>query len=146
MKNISTLLIPFLLIACQQFEPEPKLVNALTDETITIRGNIVEIDDRTHRLDYYDVHEPDSHYEQLSSRGFHGGGPTWFGITYGAIKLSNPELLDNIRFDDEAEGLAVWSSNRSTLEQIGRLISTVKSDEQLMNNCINVAETNWKME
>ncbi|UII20723.1 Imm51 family immunity protein [Fulvivirga ligni] len=146
MKNISTLLIPLLLIACQQFEPEPKLVNALTDESISIRGNIVEIDERTYRLDYYDVHEPDSHYEQLSSRGFQGGGPTWLGITYGAIKLSNPELLDNIRFDDEAEGLAIWSSSRSTLEQIGRLISTVKSDEQLLNICIQVAEANWKME
>ena len=141
-------ILPVLFImACQQkLEPEPKLINALTDESLAIHGNLIEIDERTYRLDYYDVYEPDSHYEKLASKGYHGGGPTWLGITYGAIKLSNVELMDGIRFDDEAEGLAIWGYDRLTLLQIGRLISVIKTDEQLMNKCIAVAEAEWKME
>jgi hypothetical protein len=147
MNKIKAVILPLLFIACQQqFPLEPKLIDALTDESITIRGNLIEIDQQTYRLDYYDGDEPDSHYEQLASKGYQGGGPTWLGITYGAIKLSDPNLLDDIRFDDEADGLAIWSSNKSTLEQIGRLLSTIKSDERLLNDCIKVAEANWTME
>lgn len=141
------LLLLVLLFACQQqYQSESKLFDALTDESVSIRGSLVEIDKRTYRLDYYDVYESDSHYEQLASRGYQGGGPTWLGITYGAVKLSEPALLDEIRFDDEAEGLAIWSSNKLALEQVGRLIAAVKSDEQLMSQCIKVAESDLIME
>jgi len=147
MKKIPPVILLLLLISCQQqFDPEQKLVNALTGQSITIRGNLIEIDKRTYRLDYYDVHEPDSHYEQLASKGYQGGGPSWLGITYGAIKLSNEAFLCKIRFDDEADGLAIWSSDKPALQQIGRLISVVKADEQLLNRCITVAEAHWQME
>ena len=146
MNKISISILLTILISCQQLEPNDKLVKALSDQSIPIRGNLVKIDEQTYRLDYYDIYESDSHFEQLSSKGYQGGGPTWLGITYGAIQLSNPELLDQIRFDDEADGLAIWSSGRPTLEQIGRLISTIKSDDLLMNHCIDIAEANWRIE
>ena len=146
MKKI-ILLLPLILISCiQKFDPEPKLVEALKNESISIRGNLIDMNERVYRLDYYDIYEPDSHYELIVAKGYHGGGPTWLGIIYGAITLSNLELLDQIRFDDEAEGLTIWSQNKSALEQIGRLISVVKSNEKLMDDCINVAKAKWKME
>lgn len=73
-------------------------------------------------------------------------GPSWVGIIYGAIKMSDKTLLERVRFDDEAEGLAIWSLDKSNLEKIGRLISVMKSDETILIQAIEVAKKNWKME
>lgn len=106
----------------------------------------MEISQSMYRLDYYDVSEKDSHYQFLSSQGYQGGGPSWLGITYGAIKLSETALLDKIRFDDEADGLAIWSSDKEALLKIGRLLSVIKSDETILKQAIQVAEENGEME
>jgi len=130
----------------KQAKKNEKLVNSLTDKKVGIRGNIIEISKTEFRLDYYDIDEEDSHSEFLVSEGYQGGGPSWAGIIYGAIKMSDPELFNEIRFDPEAQGLAIWSSERSILEKIGRLISTVKSDDLILAQAIKVAKRNWQME
>ena len=137
----------FIVANCSgQIEKNQKLINSLNDSEMEIRGNLIEMGENDYRLDYYDVYEKDSHYKFLESKGYQGGGPSWLGIIYGAIKLSEPDLLIGIRFDDEAEGLAIWCSDKSKLEKIGRLISMVKSDDELLMKAIKVAENDGQME
>ena len=127
-------------------EKNKKLLNALSNSEIKVRGNLVEISPEEFRLDYYDADEQDSHYNFLSLNGYQGGGPSWLGIIYGAIQLSDPEIMTKIRFDDEAAGLAIWSSDKETLLKIGRLISVIKSDEAILKQAIQVAEQDGEME
>jgi hypothetical protein len=128
-----------------QEKKEPKLLEALTNVSITPRGLIHKIDNE-YRLDYYDTYEKDSHMRFLKEKGYQGGGPSWLGIIYGAIKLSDETILSQIKFDDESDGIAIWSKNKNTLEKVSRLISVVKSNKNLLLKSITVAEKNWKME
>ena len=146
MKSICFFLFVFILGCNGQTKKNEKLIDALKDDNIEIRGNLVELGINDYRLDYYDVYEKDSHYKFLEAKGYQGGGPSWYGIIYGAIKMSEPTILKKIRFDDEAEGLAIWSSDKKTLIKIGKLISVVKSDKNILLEAIKVAEKNWKME
>ena len=146
MKLIYTLFI-FIIISCSgQVEKNKKLINCLNNEKSETRGNLIEISKSEFRLDYYDVYEKDTHFDFLESKGYQGGGPSWLGIIYGAIKMSEPEIMNGIRFDDEADGLAIWSSDKSKLEKIGRLISVLKSDDEILMKAIKIADKNWKME
>jgi hypothetical protein len=129
-----------------QIAKNDKLVNALNNSDLQIRGNLIEISSNEYRLDYYDVYEKDSHFEFLNEKGYQGGGPSWLGIIYGAIQMSDPTIEGKVRFDDEAEGLAIWSSDRKSLEKVGRLISVVKSDEGIMLKAVQVAEQAGEME
>ncbi len=123
-----------------------KLVHALQDTTLTNRGNLIKIAENEFRFDYYDVSEKDSHSDYLQNLGFQGGGYSWEGIVYGAVKLSEPKILNTIRFNPEAEGLAIWSTDKGSLEKIGRLIAVVKSDNEILTDCINVAKKRFRME
>ncbi len=146
MKFIAQFLL-LLMISCNApMEKNVQLVNALNNPKLKIRGNLIKVGTDEYRLDYYDVSEKDSHYNFLSANGYQGGGPSWLGIVYGAAHLSDPQLLTNIRFDDEAEGLAIWSSDKETLLKIGRLISVMKSDEAILKQAIQVAEQDGEME
>ncbi|WP_272151329.1 Imm51 family immunity protein [Tenacibaculum aiptasiae] len=134
-------------VSCnKQVQKNQKLIHSLTDEGIEIRGNLIQVNKLEFRLDYYDVYEKDSSFEFLKTKGYQGGGPSWAGIIYGAIKMSDEILLEEIRFDDEAEGLAIWSSDKSKLEKIGRLISVIKLDERILMQAIEIAEISGKME
>ncbi|MBN2528418.1 MAG: hypothetical protein JXR76_18665 [Deltaproteobacteria bacterium] len=110
------------------------------------RGKIVKLSEDSFRFDYYDVNEKDSSYEFLSSRGFHGGGPSWAGIIYGLIKLKDEKIFRQIDFDPESDGLAIWSSKRLPLENISTLIDEVKNDPSLMNKAIEIAMADSQME
>jgi hypothetical protein len=92
------------------------------------------------------VYEKDSDYNFLIEKGFQGGGPSWLGIVYGAVQMSDPDLQSKLRFDDEAEGLAIWSADKASLEKVGRLIAVVKSDERILLQAIEVAENAGQME
>jgi len=136
-----------ILISCSNsIEKNSKLVNAICDTTISIRGNLIVIAENAYRLDYYDIDETDSHIDYLRKQGFQGGGYSWEGIVYGAIMLSDPNIMNLIQFDPEAEGLAIWSTDKATLEKIGRLIAVVKTDKQILKECITVAKKHLKME
>lgn len=142
----------FLFLVCSVFNcssnptKNEKLVHALSDNKMSIRGHIVEISNSEFRLDYYDVYEKGSSVKFLEKLKYQGGGESWVGIIYGAIKLSDPNLLDDIRFDPEADGVAIWSTNKRVLEKIGRLLNVIKSDEKILMECIRVAEKNSQME
>ncbi|TMM28833.1 hypothetical protein FDT66_13080 [Polaribacter aestuariivivens] len=145
-KGIILILFSLFVFSCtSQEEKSPELVKALIDNNIIPRGQIHKIENE-YRLDYYDVYEKDSHMEFLKNKGYQSGGASWSGIIYGAIKLSDDKILTQIRFDDEAEGIAIWSKNRKCLEKVSRLISVVKSDNKLLLKCISIANKNWKME
>ena len=146
MKLTQTFLL-FLLISCNsQTSKNEKLTFALTDYKSEIRGKVIEINSKEYRFDYYDVYENDSHSDFLVSKGYQGGGPSWLGIIYGAIKMSDPKILNIIRFDEEAEGIAIWSSDKNSLEKTGRLITVLKNDDSILLESIKVAERNGKME
>ncbi|MDA7502246.1 immunity 51 family protein [Chitinophagales bacterium] len=147
MKIILSTIFLFLFISCNgQVEKNELLTRSLTDTTLKIRGNLIELGTSDYRLDYYDVYEKDSHYKFLESRAYQGGGASWLGIIYGAIKMSYPDLLNDIRFDDESDGLAIWSEDKSKLEKIGRLIAMLKSDDDLLLQAIDAANTLGQME
>lgn len=65
---------------------------------------------------------------------------------YGAVQLSEPGLENNIRYDEEAEGLAIWSIDRSSLEKISRLVAAVKTNKTLLKKCIATAVADHRME
>jgi hypothetical protein len=139
-------LLSIVIIGCVNPEKNERLIDSLNDTTINMRGSVIEIPNSDFRYDYYDVHEKDSHFKELTERGYQGGGPSWKGIVYGALKMSEPSILTKIRFDEEAEGLAIWSSDKEVLEKIGRLVAVVKSDEKILDECIKVAESGFQME
>ena len=60
--------------------------------------------------------------------------------------MSDETILSQIKFDDESDGIAIWSKNKNTLEKVSRLISVVKSNKNLLLKSIAVAEKKWKME
>lgn len=146
MKINFSFFIFILFFSCNNHElVEPKLKLAISNNKIIQRGVIHKIDNQF-RFDYYDVYEKDSHMKYLQEKNYQGGGPSWKGIIYGALKLSEPIILNNIRFDDESDGIVIWSKNIEDLIKISRLISTIKTDNKLLLKCISVANKNWKME
>lgn len=140
------LLTSIVITSCASVDTNERLVNALDDKSIAIRGTIDEVPGDGFTYQYYDVLEKDSHYKKLEARGYQGGGYSWAGIIYGAILKSDPRLLGMIRFDEEGDGLAIWSQNKRALEQIGRLVAVVKSDDTILDECIAAAESRFKME
>lgn len=147
--NFISLLLLFFFSACSQsYQPNKneKLFNALSDESIEMRGKIIDIPESEFRFDYYDFDEKDSSVEELYRRGYQAGGLSWRGIVYAAIRMSDDKMLLKIRFDEEADGLAIWSYDRKNLEKIGRLIAVIKNNKKILNECILVAEKNGEME
>ena len=59
------------LIGCSNsIEKNDKLIHAINDTSISIRGNLIKIAENDYRYDYYDVTENDSHSEYLQKEGF----------------------------------------------------------------------------
>jgi hypothetical protein len=110
------------------------------------RGTLTEVSAGKFRYDYYDLEEPDSSYKRLAALGYQGGGPTWAGIVVGLVALQRPELRNKLQFDDEAEGLAIWSSNRAALEAVADLIDQAKRDPALMDRAMETAKAQGRME
>jgi hypothetical protein len=144
--RINIFFFSILIIGCVNPQKNDKLIEALNDKTIAIRGSVIEIPNGDFRYDYFDINERDTNFKELIERGYQGGGPSWKGIVYGALKMSDPSIISKIRFDEEAEGLVIWCNDKETLNKIGRLIATVKSDKNLLDDCISVAEQGFKME
>lgn len=147
MKYILSILGLLLLSHCAApIEKNEQLLAAIQNPSIEMRGDLVKMTEDDFRFDYYDVSERDSHFRYLDKKGFQGGGYSWEGIVYGAIMLSEPDILNSINFDPEGDGLAIFSKSQSSLEKIGRLIATLKSDNQILEECIAVAKRKRKME
>jgi len=145
MKIIQILLLSLFISCGGQTKKNEKLTAALNDTKLELRGKVIDFTPE-YRYDYYDFNEKDSDYKYFESKGFQGGGPTWAAIVYGAIQLSDPKILDQIRFDEEADGLAIWSEDKNVLVKIGRLVAAVKKDKKLLEESIAVATKDGRME
>ncbi len=151
MKSITTLVILTLLICNYSFAKIPQLQNALgtfEQQSSAARGRVIQISKTEFRYDYYDVNEKDSDFEFLIARGYQGGGPSWEGIVYGILKLENPKILTEIRFDaeGEGEGLSIISTSKASLEKIALLVANVKSNKSLLLKAIERAKKDQHME
>jgi hypothetical protein len=113
-----------------------------------IRGKIIDAGGSLGRFryDYYDGYEPDSDVGYLQSLGYQGGGPSWAGIVFGLLKLRTPATIGRVQFDEEGEGLAVWSDDREALETIGRLVAEAKTHRDLLRAAIDLAKQERRME
>lgn len=129
-----------------KMKKEDNLKSAINNPSLEGRGAIYKNEPYGYSLAYYDVNENDSSYEFLHDLGYQGGGQSWLGIIYGAIKLSDVSLLKEIEFDEEGDGLVIYSRNKNTLEKISRLIGFVKSNEKALIEAIQAAEIDDQME
>lgn len=147
MKKIILMFFTTIISCNSSIQKNQKLTNILNNKNIPIRGKIIKIPNSPElRFDYYDVYEKDTSIKTLEEMNYQSGGYSWEGIVYGAIKLSDENIFNKIHFDPESEGLAIWSSDEETLKKIGRLISSIKKDDEILIQCIKVAEENGKME
>lgn len=116
-----------------------KLKNALTDNSVSMRGDISEISENQFIYQFYDYHEDDSHFSYFEEKGYQGGGDTWAALVEAAINLSDKSLLNELHLDPEADGLAIHSRERQTLEKVGRLVYLLKTDKAVLEDCIEEA-------
>ena len=124
----------------------PKPSNAIVVDGATLRGTIVRVSENELRYDYYDVDEPDSISAALQAKGFQGGGESWAGIVHGLVMLEQPSLMSRLRFDPEAEGLAVWSADRQSLEAVALLVTRARAEPKLLEAAIARAKADGEME
>ena len=134
---IFTVLLSFQTITAQTLEE--KVSKALTDTSIKTRGKLQK-ESTKFRFDYHDVYQNDSQAKYLQSNGFHGGGPSWLGIIYGAFKMGNSDLIDTIEMKVEVTGITFWSDSKEELDMIGRVIAVIKSDEKVLLESIEYAK------
>jgi len=120
-------------------ESKESLSKILVETTGETRGSIKE-DEGAYRLDYDDVYEPDSHAKFLQEKGFHGGGPSWLGILYGAFIICESSLVENLDSDVSVTGLSFWSEQKEDLEKVSRIIALIKSDEKILLEAIEIAK------
>lgn len=116
------------------FSQADKLKGALGDNSITVKGKL-QAEKGKYRYDYHDVYQQDSMAKDLQASGYHGGGPSWLGIIYGAFKICDSNLIDDLEMKVEVTGVTFWSPNKEDLEKIGRIVNIVKSD----NACLQLA-------
>jgi len=115
------------------------LTDALTNTALKKRG-IIKPDETDFRLDYDDVFEEDSHAKFLQGKGFHGGGPSWLGILYGAFHICDSNLIEKLDSDVSVTGVSFWSANKEDLEKISRVVDVLKSNEEILFEAIEIAK------
>jgi len=145
--KIKYLLVLFIFFSINQiFSQDAKalLTNALTDSSLKQRC-IVKPEESHFRLDYDDIYQKDKQAKFLQDLGFHGGGPSWLGILYGAFTLAGSDLINNIDSDVSVTGVSFWSDKKEDLEMISRFIEVIKSDEKILLEVIEIAKQNDMM-
>ncbi|CAL2065010.1 hypothetical protein [Tenacibaculum sp. 190524A05c] len=115
-----------------------KLQTAISDATVPFQGKLQQ-ENGKFRYDYHDVYQQDSMAKDLQASGYHGGGPSWLGIIYGAFKLCDNNLIDEIEMKVEVTGVTFWSANKEDLEKIGRVVNTIKTEDNLLQLAIDKA-------
>ncbi len=139
LKKIFTLILIFTLSTSYAQETKEQINNAITDVTLETRGKLSQ-ENAKHRFDYHDVYEKDTQAKFLQGKGFHGGGPSWLGIIYGAFTLCENDLIDKIEMNVEVTGITFWSTDKTDLEKIGRVVKIIKSNEQILLEVIEIAK------
>ena len=137
--NLLLCLCFFSIINLINAQSKDLLTKAIDENSDKTRGVIKE-DSGAFRLDYDDVYEEDKHAKFLQGMGFHGGGPSWLGIIYGAFKICENDLVANMDSDVSVTGVSFWSESKDDLEKIRRVISVIKSDEKILLEAIEIAK------
>jgi hypothetical protein len=120
------------------FSQVEKLQTAITDTSVKFQGKLQQ-ESGKFRYDYHDVYQEDSLAKDLQASGYHGGGPSWLGIIYGAFKLCDNNLIDEVEMKVEVTGVTFWSANKEDLEKIGRVVGTIKTDDAILQLAIDKA-------
>jgi len=130
-KSILILTFCFSILKLTAQDSKTQLTNALTNTSLNKRG-IIKPDESDFRLDFDDVYEDDSQAKFLQEKGFHGGGPSWLGIIYGAFAICEDNLIDNTDSDVSVTGVSFWSSSKQELEKISRIIDEIAKQKEMM--------------
>ncbi|WP_075340656.1 hypothetical protein [Tenacibaculum agarivorans] len=144
MQNKKTTFKLLLAVTCfffslqQSFAQVDKLKNALSDTSIKMIGKLQEEGNRF-RYDFHDIYSDDSIAKDLQAAGYHGGGPSWLGIIYGAFQACENNLIESFEMKVEVTGVTFWASNKDDLEKIGRLVNVIKSDDTALQLAIDKA-------
>lgn len=120
------------------FAQVEKLQTAISDTSVPFQGKLQQ-ENGKFRYDYHDVYQSDSLAKDLQASGYHGGGPSWLGIIYGAFKLCDNNLIDEIEMKVDVTGVTFWSANKEDLDKIGRIVSTIKTNDELLQLAIDKA-------
>ncbi|MCH2035233.1 MAG: hypothetical protein MK202_17125 [Tenacibaculum sp.] len=120
------------------FSQVEKIQTAITDTSVKFQGKLQQ-EAGKFRYDYHDVYQEDSLAKDLQASGYHGGGPSWLGIIYGAFKLCDNNLIDEVEMKVEVTGVTFWSANKEDLEKIGRVVGTIKTDDAILQLAIDKA-------
>lgn len=120
------------------FSQVEKIQTAITDTSVKFQGKLQQ-EAGKFRYDYHDVYQKDSLAKDLQASGYHGGGPSWLGIIYGAFKLCDNNLIDEVEMKVEVTGVTFWSANKEDLEKIGRVVRTIKTDDAILQLAIDKA-------
>ncbi|WP_299682274.1 hypothetical protein [uncultured Tenacibaculum sp.] len=141
MKNViikAVLLLTVLLSVHDSFSQGEDFKNALNTKDLHFTG-VLQQQNGKFRYDYHDIYEKDSLAKDLQASGYHGGGPSWLGIIYGAFKVGGSDLIDGLEMNVEVSGITFWSANRDDLEKIGRIVSLVKTKDGALQMAIDKA-------
>lgn len=120
------------------FSQVEKIQTAISDTSVKFQGKLQQ-EAGKFRYDYHDVYQEDSLAKDLQASGYHGGGPSWLGIIYGAFKLCDNNLIDEVEMKVEVTGVTFWSANKEDLEKIGRVVGTIKTDDAILQLAIDKA-------
>jgi len=139
LKILLCLCFIFLVSSINAQEAKELLSKAITENSGDTRG-IIKEDEGAFRLDFDEVYEEDSQAKFLQEKGFHGGGPSWLGIIYGAFAIVESDLAANLDSDVSVTGVSFWCEDKENLEKIRRVLSVVKSDEKILMAAIEIAK------
>ena len=134
------LLCFFFLVSYVNAQESKDLLSKAINETSDQTRGVIKEDTGAFRLDYDDVYEKDTHAKFLQGKGFHGGGPSWLGIIYGAFTLCGDELISKTDSDISVTGVSFWSESKDDLEKIRRVIAVLKGNETILMEAIEIAK------
>ncbi len=126
-------------------ETRNPLLEAIVDISKNGRGKIHASNDGLFILSYNDEGEVDNHLTFLRDYGYKGDGDSWQGIIHGALLLSDPDILKQIEMSQQEASVQIKSKKKEVLQSITRLIATLKEDETLLVEAVQMAELNDKM-
>jgi hypothetical protein len=95
-------------------------------------GQLVKVAQDLYRYDYVGH----ALTPMLQKKGYQGGGESWAGIARGVMALEAPELEAEVRFDPEADCLALWATAAAPLRAVDALLARVERDATLRKRAL----------
>lgn len=74
--------------------------------------------------------------EFLQERGLEGGGYTWHALAESLMRLRQPALYPDVKYDPEGSMSAAYGQNVAALEALAVLIRQVQTDDALLEEAI----------